>query len=97
MMIVIAVFANVMLGYGSSRTQATLFALLPFIVAFSFFLNVDIDSPWQGIIHIEPQNLQTHSRSLHASEALVPPGETSGKPFSRKLSVNGFPKASESK
>jgi hypothetical protein len=43
-----------------------LFLVLPLAVSVSFFLIADIDSPRQGLIRVEPQNLMSLSQSLHA-------------------------------
>ncbi len=63
MMGLIAIAANVMVGYGAHRRGALLF-VLPFVVSVSFLLIADIDSPRGGIIRVLPQNLLSLSQSL---------------------------------
>jgi hypothetical protein len=68
LMVVIAIFCNLMIGYGSRRTGARgiLFLVIPLVVSISFFLIADIDSPRRGIIRIRPVNLTSLSQSVHA-------------------------------
>jgi hypothetical protein len=68
LMEVIAIFCNLMIGYGSNRTGAKgiLFLVMPLVVSISFFLIADIDSPRRGIIRVHPINLTSLSQSLHA-------------------------------
>ena len=62
----IAICCNVLIGYGAHRTTTLLFVVLPLAVSVSFFLIADIDSPGAGLIRVQPQNLASLSRSLHA-------------------------------
>jgi hypothetical protein len=62
----IAICCNVLIGYGAHRTTTLLFVVLPLTVSVSFFLIADIDSPRAGSIRVQPQNLTSLSRSLHA-------------------------------
>lgn len=62
----IAICCNVLIGYGAHRTTTLLFVVLPLAVSVSFFLIADIDSPRAGLIRVQPQNLTSLSRSLHA-------------------------------
>jgi hypothetical protein len=63
----IAVFCSVLVGYGARRTQINVFQLiLPLLVALSFFLIADIDSPRNGIVRVPPENLLTLSQSFQA-------------------------------
>jgi hypothetical protein len=55
----IAVFANVLVGYGARKVRVKLFMMLPLVVAVSFFLIADIDSPRFGVIRVHPQNLES--------------------------------------
>ena len=66
LMAVIAVFCNLMIGYGSRRAGAKgfLFLVLPLVLSISFFLIADIDSPRSGIIRVHPVNLTSLSQSL---------------------------------
>lgn len=68
LMLLIAICGNFLVGYGAHRTQAKalLFYVLPLVVAISFFLIADIDSPRGGLIRVHPQNLRSLAQSLHA-------------------------------
>ena len=59
LMLIIALCANLMMGYASHRPEGGSFRLLflPFILASAFFLIADIDSPRKGVIRVSPQNL----------------------------------------
>ena len=67
LMVVIAVCANLLLGYGlrQSKTRTTLLFVLPLMLSVSFFLIADIDSPRRGLILVSPENLISLSHSLH--------------------------------
>jgi hypothetical protein len=67
-MFAIAIFCNLLIGYGSRRPEAEgmLFLVLPLVVSISFFLIADIDSPKSGVIRVNPQNLMSLAQSLHA-------------------------------
>jgi len=65
LMFLIAIFANMLLGYGAKRLQPSLFVILPLIVSISFFLIADIDSSRQGIIRVHAQNIESLRDSLH--------------------------------
>jgi hypothetical protein len=58
LMIGIAVFCNVLVGFGSRKMKPRLLMVLPLVVAVSFFLIADIDSPRGGVIRVHPQNLE---------------------------------------
>jgi hypothetical protein len=60
----IALFCNVLIGYGARRFEWKLFIVLPLVVAVSFAFIADIDSPRGGIIHIRPQNLESLKKGL---------------------------------
>jgi hypothetical protein len=68
LMVVIAIFCNLMIGYGSrlGEVKGTLFVVIPLLVSISFFLIADIESPRGGIIRLRPDNLISLSQSLHA-------------------------------
>lgn len=68
LMLAIAVFSNVLVGFGarSDKPRSILFLVLPFIVSIAFLLIADIDTPRRGLIHVIPQNLLSLSQSLHA-------------------------------
>jgi len=59
LMLAIAIACNMLLGYGHGhrRRNAGLLTILPIVVAISFFLIADIDSPQLGFIRIKPLNL----------------------------------------
>ena len=65
MMTAIAIVSNLLLGIGAHRTKATLFVVVPLVVAVSFMLIADIDSPRGGIIRVRPQNLESLRSSLN--------------------------------
>jgi hypothetical protein len=68
LMALIGVGCNVLFGYSARRPEAAKgrFLVLPLIVAVSFFLIADLDSPRGGMIRVHPQNLISLSDSLHA-------------------------------
>lgn len=61
----IAVFCNLLLGYGARRMGRLFILVLPLAVSISFFLIADIDSPRRGLIRVQPQNLVSLSQSLN--------------------------------
>jgi hypothetical protein len=66
LMAAIAIFCNLLVGYGSHRSSFLLFLVLPLAISISFFLIADIDSPRGGLIRVHPQNLISLSQSLRA-------------------------------
>src|SRR5215472_13965265 len=66
LLVAIAVFCNLLIGYGSRRSGMVLLSALPPAVSISFFLIADISSPRQGLIRVLPQNLIGLSSSLRA-------------------------------
>jgi hypothetical protein len=64
LMTAIAVCCNVLIGYGSHRTDRRIFLIVPVAVSIAFFLISDIDSPRGGSIRVAPQNLLSLSQSL---------------------------------
>ena len=64
----IAICSNLLLGYTSHRTDGKTrrFFILPLIVAVSFFLIADLDSPRGGVIRVSPQNLMSLASYLQA-------------------------------
>jgi hypothetical protein len=68
LMVAIAICCNVLFGYyaRSPEGKNTRFIVLPLIVAVSFLLIDDLDSPRGGLIRVSPQNLGALSISLHA-------------------------------
>jgi hypothetical protein len=67
LMAVMAIFAHLLVGYGSRRAEREriLLFILPVVVSVSFMLISDIDSPRGGLIHVRPQNLESLAQSLH--------------------------------
>jgi hypothetical protein len=65
LLLVIAIFSNALVGYGSRRVDFKL-CILPLVVAVSFFLIADIDSPRRGVIRVHAQNLLSLRASLNA-------------------------------
>jgi hypothetical protein len=64
---VIAICSNVLFGYvAHSEKKSKLLFVLPLIVAISFFLIADLDSPRRGVIRVHPLNLMSVSRGLRA-------------------------------
>jgi hypothetical protein len=55
-----------LIGYCVRRTGAevVVFLVMTLVVAISFFLIADIDSPRGGIIRVRPQNLESLSQSF---------------------------------
>jgi hypothetical protein len=68
LMIAIAVFANLLVGYATRRSKSgnLLLLVLPLIVSVSFFLISDLDSPRGGAIKIPPVDLISLSQSISA-------------------------------
>jgi hypothetical protein len=66
LMVVIAIFCNVLIGYGARRGEArtTLLLVLPLVIAISFTLIADIDAPRGGVVRVRAQNLESLSKSL---------------------------------
>ena len=64
LLIAIAVFSNLLIGYGARNGGSVFFLILPLAVAISFLLIADIDSPRRGLIRVFPQNLVSLSQSL---------------------------------
>jgi lipopolysaccharide export LptBFGC system permease protein LptF len=67
LMLIIALCCNLLIGYSTRRTRAesVMFLVMTLIVAVSFFLIADIDSPRGGIIRVQPENLVGLSQSFH--------------------------------
>jgi hypothetical protein len=68
LMAAIAIFCNLLIGYGgrSGGARTSLLLVLPLVIAISFMLIADIDSPRGGVVRVHAQNLASLSRSLHA-------------------------------
>jgi hypothetical protein len=66
LLLTIAIFCNLLVGYGARRTSSFHFLILPIALSISLYLIADIDSPRGGIIHVHPQNLESLLVSLHS-------------------------------
>jgi hypothetical protein len=65
LMIVLAIWANLLVAYSAQRAQGTFrLMFLPLILCVAFFLIADIDSPRKGVIRVLPQNLVNLAHSL---------------------------------
>jgi hypothetical protein len=64
LMILIAIFSNILLGYRAKGKGLIMFSILPIALAISFFLVADIDAPRHGVIVVHPQNLEILANSL---------------------------------
>jgi hypothetical protein len=64
LLISIAIFCNLLVGYGAHGRSGFLMLVLPIALAISFFLIADIDSPRGGVIRVLPQNLESLAVSL---------------------------------
>jgi hypothetical protein len=62
----IAIAANLILGYGERQTDSIMLLVLPVVISIAVFLIADIDSPRGGVIRVPPQNLIALSQSLAA-------------------------------
>ena len=62
----IAIAANLTLGFGERRTDSILLLVLPVVISIAIYLIADIDSPRGGVIRVFPQNLIALSQSLKA-------------------------------
>ena len=60
----IAVAANLILGYGERQTDSLMLLVLPVVISIAIFLIADIDSPRGGVIRVAPQNLLSQSQLI---------------------------------
>ena len=67
LMVAIAICCNVLIGYAALQAEAKSprLIVLPLVVAISFLLIADIDSPRSGVIHVAPQNLLSLAQSIN--------------------------------
>ena len=74
LMTAIAVGANILVGFGARnfRRNVGLFMIFPTMVAISFFLIADIDSPRGGVIRIDPRNLIDLKQSINSVNSSLP-------------------------
>jgi hypothetical protein len=68
LMAIVAFLSNLLFGYAQRRTNNVVLFVLPVLVAFSFALIADIDSPRGGIVRVSPQNLLAASQSLRGPQ-----------------------------
>ena len=73
LMAAIAVGANMLVGFGARnfRRNVSLFMIFPTMIAISFFLIADIDSPRGGVIRIDPRNLNDLKQSMNSAQSSV--------------------------
>jgi hypothetical protein len=66
LMTLMAICANLLVGYGARalKAGAGLLLVVPLVVSLSFTLIADIDSPRGGMIHVKPLNLQALANSI---------------------------------
>jgi hypothetical protein len=64
LMLSIALFCNLLAGYGSHKSHSLLLLVLPLLVSISFLLIADIDSPRGGLIRVKSDNLTSLAQSL---------------------------------
>jgi hypothetical protein len=67
LLLLIAVFCNTLIGFGSRRRNTSMLLILPLVISISFFMIADIDSPRHGLIRVLPQNLSSLRQSLPAN------------------------------
>lgn len=65
----IAICCNLLVGFGTSevggKATSILLYILPLVLAISFLLLSDLDTPRGGLVHVRPDNLLSLSGSLH--------------------------------
>ena len=66
LMLLIAIFSNLLLGYRERSSGHLALVVLPVISSIAFFLIADIDSPSVGVISVVPQNLILTSEEMKA-------------------------------
>ncbi len=74
LMAAIAIGANILIGFGARnfKHNVCLFMIFPMMIAISFFLIADIDSPRGGVIRIDPRNLIDLKHNMNAGQNLAP-------------------------
>ena len=75
LMAVIAICANLLVGFGARNFEKNigLFMIFPFVISISFFLIADIDSPRGGVIRIEARNLLALKNNLTQQMKIASP------------------------
>jgi hypothetical protein len=64
LMIGMGLFSCFLIGYGEKKAHWSVLLIIPLVIAASFLLIADVDSPQGGIIRIAPQNLMSLADSL---------------------------------
>ena len=64
LMLLIAIFSNLLLGYRDRSSGSLALLVLPVIASIAFFLIADIDSPHLGVISVVPHNLIATSEAM---------------------------------
>jgi hypothetical protein len=64
LMIVMGLFSSFLIGYGEKKAHWAVFLIVPVVIAASFLLIADVDSPQGGLIRVAPQNLMSLADSL---------------------------------
>jgi hypothetical protein len=67
LMAIIAIGANVLVGYNSyqGKGRTLILLIVPLLASIAFMLIADLDSPRGGLIHVSPQNLLSLAESEH--------------------------------
>lgn len=73
LMALIALWSNLLIGFSSRHLRSLLMIVLPIVLAISFFLISDIDSPRDGLIRVPPENLLSLSVSLNTHQSTNQP------------------------
>ncbi|MEY3224725.1 MAG: hypothetical protein RL565_915 [Pseudomonadota bacterium] len=70
----IAIGANMLVGFGARnfKRNVGLFMIFPMMIAISFFLIADIDSPRGGVIRIDPRNLNDLKHNMNVVHSTAP-------------------------
>ena len=70
----IAIGANMLVGFGARnfKRNVGLFMIFPTMIAISFFLIADIDSPRGGVIRIDPRNLIDLKHNMNVVHSAAP-------------------------
>ena len=71
LMVAIAIGANMLVGFGARnfKRNVGLFMIFPIMIAISFFLIADIDSPRGGVIRIDPRNLLDLKHNMNSVQS----------------------------
>jgi hypothetical protein len=64
LMVLIAIFSNLLLGYRDRSSGSLALLVLPVISSIAFFLIADIDSPYLGVISVVPHNLMSTAEAM---------------------------------